>query len=168
MIKQFILISIIIHAIILSIKVDQKSKSKKQKQKQVVKVKLKKKGKGFGKKEEIFVVKKREKITAKLQKRPKEKATLKKLKKKCNKHYLGIGITHSYLFDHIISVVPGGPADIAGIKPGDVTLDSLNIKNKYPEGTQITISILRKGITYNIPVTIGKICIEEKRENKKP
>lgn len=168
MIKKFILASIIIHAIILSIKVHEKPKSKKAKSKQIVKVKLKKKGEGSGKKEEIFVVKELEKMIAKLQKIAKEEATLKTIMKKCNRYYLGIGVTHNSLFGEITNVAPGGPADRAGIKPGDVPLDGLNIRNKYPEGTQITVSILRKGTTYNIPVTIGKICIEEKRENKKP
>jgi predicted metalloprotease with PDZ domain len=162
-----------IHIFILSIKIPAPKPQQKKQNKSIVKVKIKQEKKqedhgGDDKDVEIFVIKEIEKMLEEMQKLAKEEAALKSIMRKCDKHYLGIGVTHSSLFGEITNVAPGGPADKAGIRVGDIPLDSLNIRDKYPEGTVITIPILRDGITHNIPVTIGKICTESINENKKP
>lgn len=173
MIKQTILISLMIHIFILSIKIPEtKPKNKQQQKKTTVKVKIKQQKQedhgGDDKDVEIFVIKEIEKMLEEMQRLAKEEAAIKSIMKKCDKHYLGIGVTHSSLFGEITNVAPGGPADRAGIKVGDIPLDSLDIRDKFAEGTVITVPILRNGIMHEIPVTIGKICIESKDENKIP
>lgn len=167
--RQCLLVSLIIHAIILSIKIP---KSKFQ-NKSTVKIKLEqqkdKKNKGVEKDEDLYIVQNIIDVLEKVEELAKEEAAIKSMLNVCESYYMGIGIVHSSFLGKIVEVVPGGPADKAGIKVGDIPLDSLEIRDKYEEGTQITIPILRDGIMYQIPVTIGKICTKEKdNENKEP
>lgn len=89
--------------------------------------------------------------------------------------YEGIGawvdITGSYLM--IISPMPGSPAEQVGLKPEDQVvaidgkdmtgLDGNVVLNKImgPAGTQVTLSILRKGETkpFDVTITRAKITI---------
>ena len=171
MIRQCILASILIHIIILSIKIpvaENKNKGKLKK-KSPITVKIKqKKGTGNDDNKDLFLEKQIIAQLKQIQKLAEEEQAVKKLLEKCDTYYMGIGVVHSSLFGEISEVVAGGPADKAGIKPGDVPLDDLDIRDKYPEGTQITIPILRDGTMLQIPVIIGKICTKSKYENKKP
>lgn len=175
MIKYLLIFSTLLHIAILSIKIpDPQHNKDKQKQKSpIVKVKLQQQedqqqNKG-SKDEDLYVIKDILEQLEKIEKLAKEEAAIQSMMEKCETFYMGIGVVHSSLFGEISEVVPGSPADRAGIKVGDIPLDALNIRDKYPEGTNITIPILRNGIMYEIPVTIGKICTKEKRnEDKKP
>ena len=165
MIKYLLAISLILHLGILSIKITKPKKKSKKKSEQVVKVKLKqpdKKGAG-SKDEDIFMVQEVVKMLEQMQKIAEEDIAVKSMLKKCDTFYMGIGVVHSSLFGSITLVAPGGPADQAGVLVGDTPLDSLDIRDKYPEGTLITVSVLRNGIIHNVPVTIGKICTDEKK-----
>lgn len=178
MIKYLILGSFIVHSIILSIKIDQDKKAKQQQQKkqqqQIVKVKIQQESKSQKqsqkqKDEDIYILNKILSDMKKIEDLAKEEAIVKSIIKDCNSFYMGIGIVHSSLYNEISYVVPGGPADIAGLKKGDTPLGKLDIRDKYKEGTQITVEVLRGSIILNIPVTIGKICTKEiENENKKP
>lgn len=163
--KKALYISIIIHVILLSIKFSKPipQKPKKKQSPKITKIKIKqekkKTQKGSSKKQDIYVL---NEIMKDLQRILEDQKAIAKIMSKCDKFYMGIGVTHNSLFGEIDKVVPGGPADRAGIRVGDQPLDPLDIRDKYPEGTYITIPILRDGIIHHIPVTIGKICIKDK------
>jgi C-terminal processing protease CtpA/Prc len=133
-----------------------------KKQKRTIKAKLQKKkqndkkGKSKHKEKRIFVINQfvQDNID-------KKKKGPKKTKKDCKSFYTGIGITTSWS-DHITYVAPGGPADIAGIRKGDQLLDpAQRIRDKFKEGTLITVTVIRDGITKDITVRIDKICMTE-------
>ena len=100
---------------------------------------------------------------AEMEKIAKEEAVRQSKMKKCDKYYRGIGVVT--IWDEIVKVAVGSPADKAGIKVGDRAVSDMNIRDKYAIGTEVIVSVLRDGIIHNIPVTIGKICTNE---NKKP
>lgn len=167
MIKYLLAISLVLHLGILSIKITKPKpkKTSKKKSEQIVKIKLKQKKESTSssKEEEIFIMKGIIKMLEKIQKIAKEEAVIQSIIRKCDTFYMGIGVTYGSLFGKILDVALGGPADQAGILVGDTLLDILDIKDKHPEGTTITIPILRDSIIHHIPVTIGKICIDEKK-----
>lgn len=162
--KKALYLSLIVHVIFLSLKINEPKPTKpKKKSPKITKIKIKqekkKSKKGESKDNDIYVL---NEIMEKLQKALEDQMAVQKIMSECDKFYMGIGVTHSSLFGEITNVAPGGPADRAGIRKGDIPLDELDIRDKYPEGTTITVSVLRNGIIHNIPVTIGKICIREK------
>jgi len=69
------------------------------------------------------------------------------------------------------TIIPGGPADVAGLKPGDVILEvngqKLSAMNslstaisKYDPGVQITLKVLRAGTEYTLKATLGERTAE--------
>ena len=65
------------------------------------------------------------------------------------------------------TIIPGGPADAAGVKPGDVILEvngaKLNATNslstaisKYDPGAEITLKVLRGGVEHLLKATLGE------------
>jgi len=75
------------------------------------------------------------------------------------------------------SVNPGGPADRAGIKTGDVIVklngkdvnDPNNLRNEissFAPGTQVTLGILRNGQPQDIRVKLGELTAEAARANQ--
>ncbi len=87
--------------------------------------------------------------------------------------YVGIGIymqkNTNYNKVEIISVIKDSPAEKAGIKAGDIILkvdeieynadelDNISNKIKGPEGTTLTMEILRDTLTLNFEITREKI-----------
>ena len=87
--------------------------------------------------------------------------------------YVGIGIymqkNTNYNKVEIISVIKDSPAEKAGIKAGDIILkvdeieynadelDNISNKIKGPEGTTLTMEILRDTLTLNFEITRKKI-----------
>jgi hypothetical protein len=71
-------------------------------------------------------------------------------------------------------VVPDGPAAVGGVKEGDI-LKMLNdqilmdsdqlgkLVRSYPEGTNVTLTVLRKGTETKIPVRLGKRDVPGRR-----
>jgi putative serine protease PepD len=68
----------------------------------------------------------------------------------------------------IVAVAPGGPADQAGLSPGDVILSvdgratpSLQVLEStiatIKPGTKVTLSVLRNGSTRNVTATLGSL-----------
>jgi S1-C subfamily serine protease len=66
----------------------------------------------------------------------------------------------------VISCVPGGPADVAGIGPGDVVTglngsavtsgeDFTTQVKALPPGTVVTLTVKRDGKEVDVPVTLG-------------
>jgi serine protease Do len=81
----------------------------------------------------------------------------------------------------VSSVEPGGPADKAGVQPGDIILKfnghSVDTATDLPRmvgdtkpGTKSTITIWRKGQTHDLPVTIAEMQADKtaKADQKKP
>jgi serine protease Do len=81
----------------------------------------------------------------------------------------------------VSSVEPGGPADKAGVQPGDIILKfnghSVDTATDLPRmvgdtkpGTKSTITIWRKGQTRDLPVTIAEMQPDKtaKADDKKP
>jgi serine protease Do len=81
----------------------------------------------------------------------------------------------------VSSVEPGGPADKAGVQPGDIILKfnghSVDTATDLPRmvgdtkpGTKSTITIWRKGQTLDLPVTIAEMQPDKtaKADQKKP
>jgi serine protease Do len=81
----------------------------------------------------------------------------------------------------VSSVEPGGPADKAGVQPGDIILKfnghSVDTATDLPRmvgdtkpGTKSTITVWRKGQTHDLPVTIAEMQADKtaKADQKKP
>lgn len=174
MINYTLILSIVLHAVILSVKITKVQQDNNQKKQSQSKIKIEIKQEQSqqdlvgAKDEDIYILEKILSDLQKIEKLAKEEAIVMSMLDKCETFYMGIGVVHNSIFGEISQVVPGSPADKAGIKVGDIPIGPLDIRDKYPEGTNITVSILRNGIMYEIPVTIGKICTKEKSdENKK-
>ena len=157
MIKAMLIVSIALHALLMSYKFP-KPPTKKPKPK-VSKIKVKMKGKG-GKNKDLFV----EQLLAGLIKGLGEEKKIQKfvtrlLKRKCKNSYVGIGIHFDPVFDTISGVGVGTPAAKAGFQVGDIFVEpNRSIKDAHPIGTTITVAVLRDGIILHISVTVDKIC----------
>lgn len=162
--RYAIIISLTINTLTMLIKVPEPKKQKKQDKVHKVKVKIKSKDKDKNsssddKDKELFIESK--KLIDKLLNISNTLGSNKS--RECEKHYIGIGITYSYLSNTISDIAPGGPADRAGIKVGDRLADpSMRIRNQYPIGTSINVAIIKDGRTVNISVKVDKICTSEK------
>lgn len=78
----------------------------------------------------------------------------------CQKTYRGIGIKRSW-GGRIFDVVPGGPADKAGIRVDDVMVnDALEI-DRYMVGHKVTVRVERDGRQFEVEVVIGRVCFSE-------
>ncbi len=62
------------------------------------------------------------------------------------------------MYDEISRVGKNTPAEKAGLRVGDKFATPMQIRNVYPIGTTITLSIIRDGIIRYINVTVDKIC----------
>ena len=74
--------------------------------------------------------------------------------------YTGIGATVNRA-GFIMQLAPGGPAQDAGLRPGDAILnvDDLPI-DTYPAGHRVGLRLLRDGVETAAVVRIGAICDE--------
>jgi S1-C subfamily serine protease len=80
----------------------------------------------------------------------------------CARTYRGIGITRGFLSMVVQSVAPGGPADRAGVKPGDTVLNDDDLgADRFMVGHKITLHVEREGRRLALPVVIGRICYED-------
>ncbi|HKT97032.1 MAG TPA: DegQ family serine endoprotease [Paraburkholderia sp.] len=81
----------------------------------------------------------------------------------------------------VSSVEPGGPADKAGIQPGDIILkfngQTVDAATDLPRmvgdtkpGTKATVTIWRKGVTRDLPITIAEMQSDKsaKADQRKP
>lgn len=162
--KLSFILSIIIHTVLLSI-ILPSSQTRTQSN---IRVHIKDESEGLNsglgksKEEELFVIAELSKMFEEMDKANKQMSFIKKLENyigDCDNFYIGIGITHGFISNDVSEVVPGGPADKAGIKVGDVLLNSkLNIKDAFPIGTSVNIVILRNSIITTIPIKVNKIC----------
>lgn len=87
---------------------------------------------------------------------PKKK---KKVVKQCDKWYGGIGVYMGWP-DTISKVMPGYPADKAGLRAGDMIEPVYENDIKGEPGTVVMIRVTRMGKSYIITITRGKICTE--------
>lgn len=124
----------------------------------ITKVKIKNK-KNSGSNEELFILKDVLKQFEQLNKDIELDTMVQSWIHECDTFYMGIGVHDSFL--GITKIAPGSPAEKAGLIIGDILLEK-DIRDKYKEGTAITIQILRNGIMYYMPVVIGKICTGKK------
>lgn len=90
----------------------------------------------------------------------------------------GIGVTFQILVDtvRVIEVVPGGPAEMVGMQPGDMILkandfslhgDSVNTNTVFkhlrgPQGSKVTLTVKRRGTSKPITFDITRDKIPEK------
>ena len=74
--------------------------------------------------------------------------------------YTGIGATvNSSGF--IVELAPGGPAQTAGLRPGDAILNLEDLPvDAYPAGHAVGLRLLREGAEAAAVVRIGAICDE--------
>lgn len=80
-------------------------------------------------------------------------------KKECKNEYVGIGIKYSELNHLVIKVLPGGPADKAGVQEYDVVVSDDSIITQGSPGSQFILSIERAGVgTLHLPIIREKIC----------
>ena len=78
----------------------------------------------------------------------------------CADSYTGIGVNHSSTT--ITEVAPGGPADRAGIKAGDIFINEAEFWiNQHPAGTLVVMRILRDGRELEFRLKIGRICYSQ-------
>jgi len=74
--------------------------------------------------------------------------------------YTGIGATVNRA-GFIIELAPGGPAQQAGLRPGDAILNLEDLPiNTYPAGQSVGLRLLREGAETGAVVRIGAICDE--------
>jgi len=154
--KIAIIMSLLLHVVLLSYSSKIDSKQQQQKQSEIkVKIKQEPKAKGGDEDIDIHII---SEIIEELQKQMREAEFAATLISKCDKFYMGIGIIHDSSIGKISKIAVGGPADLAGLKEGDLSLDLLDIKDKYPEGTIVRIQVLRNDVIMDFSVKIGKIC----------
>ena len=142
---------------ILSIKIDAKQPPKKP---QVTKIKIKQDGDKIGddsNSEELYVI---NHLVAAL-KNDEEVGDFVASLLDCDTYYVGIGIRMNIL-NEIEFVAPGGPADMAGLKKGDVlAIYDQRIRDMHPIGTLINVPIIRDGITIDVQIKVDKICTKD-------
>ena len=74
--------------------------------------------------------------------------------------YTGIGATVNRA-GFIIELAPGGPAQLAGLRPGDAILNLEDLPiDTYPAGQPIGLRLLRDGAEMSATVRIDAICDE--------
>jgi C-terminal processing protease CtpA/Prc len=74
--------------------------------------------------------------------------------------YTGIGATVNRA-GFIIELAPGGPAQHAGLRPGDAILNLEDLPiDTYPAGQPVDLRLLRDGAEAAAVVHIGAICDE--------
>ena len=74
--------------------------------------------------------------------------------------YTGIGATVNRA-GFIIELAPGGPAQLAGLRPGDAILNLEDLPiDTYPAGQPVGLRLLRDGAEAAAVVRIGAICDE--------
>lgn len=93
---------------------------------------------------------------SKVQKKQEKKKKQEELE--CDKYYTGIGITVSDNSCMVTQVFRGYPAHKAGILVGDLIVSPACPDIIGPEGTQVSISILRGIRGIHLQITRGKIC----------
>ena len=74
--------------------------------------------------------------------------------------YTGIGATVNRA-GFLIELAPGGPAERAGLRPGDAILNLEDLPiDAYPAGHPVGLRLLRDGAEASAVVRIGAICDE--------
>jgi predicted metalloprotease with PDZ domain len=75
--------------------------------------------------------------------------------------YDGLGILIKPMLGEVTSIGPGTPAAAAGLRAGDVIINSeiLGI-NRYTVGTVLKLRVMRDGREIQIDLVIGKVCNE--------
>lgn len=77
----------------------------------------------------------------------------------CPHYYAGIGIRFSWLLREVIDVAPGGPADRAGVRVGDILIND-PYNDRETIGETRTYTIKRGDQVINITMVTEKICGE--------
>lgn len=78
----------------------------------------------------------------------------------CQDHYIGIGVLVNWGSMQVQEVAPGGPADQAGVRVGDILLrdDPYGMLEK---GTKVEVPVERDGKKLILKATIGEVCYEQ-------
>lgn len=76
----------------------------------------------------------------------------------CPGTYIGIGVKH--MGGLITEVAPGGPAEAAGIRVGDIFADSRSYQ-LMTRGTTVVVPIFRQGVRLELSAVVDVICVEE-------
>lgn len=78
----------------------------------------------------------------------------------CEHSYHGIGVVLAF-GSTVSEVVPGGPADTAGLRVGDELLNGeIFVRDAYAIGREFSLRITRRGDRMDLPVRIGKVCYD--------
>lgn len=78
----------------------------------------------------------------------------------CANRYRGIGSEVSYS-GRVSAVVPGGPADLAGMRVGDRFMNQeMFERDQYEIGRQLVLRLERDGVLIELPVRIDRICYD--------
>ncbi len=95
---------------------------------------------------------------------PKSK-TLVETKKECiGDWYGGLGLqtdTDLYGNEVIITIYPKYPADLSGLKPGDIVVWKSDEEIRGTPGTEITLKINRNSVQFSVTIVRDKICYEK-------
>jgi hypothetical protein len=77
----------------------------------------------------------------------------------CESTFRGVGLMHNGI--RVQSLAPGGPADRAGLKVGDVILNAEVLgQDRYMVGHRLTLKVSRDGRHFAVDVVVGRICFE--------
>lgn len=76
----------------------------------------------------------------------------------CDQFYGGIGITYEYFTNKVLNVYKGYPAELNGIKIGDIVQSE-----RGEPGSLVRVVIIRDGKTIVKDITRDKICYEEQK-----
>jgi len=80
----------------------------------------------------------------------------------CAHSYIGIGVMVSSFGGLIVEVSPGGPADRAGMRVGDVFLNAERFRrDSYTPGQEMPLAIERDGQRIDLMARVGKVCYSE-------
>lgn len=83
----------------------------------------------------------------------------------CPDTYRGIGIGR--FAELVTEVLPGGPADRAGIQLGDVILNMRDLeRDRYPVGHRLELHIQRDDAELRVEVVIGPVCFAQDRSTQ--
>lgn len=76
----------------------------------------------------------------------------------CRAFYVGLGLMHGR-DGEVLEVATNGPADQAGIRPGDVLVNHYHIyPDAKPEGEIVRVEFTRGGVHHMRMVRVGRIC----------
>jgi C-terminal processing protease CtpA/Prc len=79
----------------------------------------------------------------------------------CADAYAGLGFTHSWSGVYVQSVASGGPADLAGLRVGDLVLNLESLPRWSAAGHLVSLLVRRDGREFRITAETAMICFEQ-------